>query len=51
MYRLGGIYQYGFPQLGVPVYYQQAAEWLKKAEWFKETVEQGDASVCQIPTG
>lgn len=31
MYRMGDIYQYGFPQLGIPVYYQQAVEWYEKA--------------------
>ena len=31
MYRMGDIYQYGFPQLGIPVYYQQAAEWYERA--------------------
>ena len=31
MFRMGDIYQYGFPQLGIPVYYQQAAEWYEKA--------------------
>jgi TPR repeat protein len=31
MYRMGDIYQYGLPQLGIPVYYQQAAEWYEKA--------------------
>lgn len=31
MYRMGDIYQYGFPQIGIPIYYQQAAEWYEKA--------------------
>jgi len=31
MYRMGDIYQYGFPHLGIPVYYQQAAEWYERA--------------------
>ena len=31
MYRMGDIYQYGFPLLGIPVYYQQAAEWYERA--------------------
>ena len=31
MYRMGDIYQDGFPQLGIPVYYQQAAEWYERA--------------------
>jgi|GEM_PF-1067782 len=31
MYRMGDIYQHGFPQLGIPVYYQQAVEWYEKA--------------------
>ena len=31
MYRMGDIYQDGFPQLGIPVYYQQAVEWYEKA--------------------